>query len=85
MYASKIQIRAAVLAVIALGVLIGFSPRSASAFECPQNLYTSCFQQPIVQAPQLTTVRKARHKVAKKHRSVQCETANVYFRLMHGC
>jgi hypothetical protein len=86
MSAGTIQIRAALLAVIALGVIVGFSPAragAASSFECPQNSYSSCFEQASVQAAQVTAVKKLRHQVAKKHHSKQCPSANPYYNFIY--
>jgi hypothetical protein len=89
MYARNIQIRAALLAVIALAVIAAFSTASALAATsrvCQQNPYTQagrdCIERASVQASQVTVVQKVRHRVAKKHRSPQCPTSNPYANLI---
>jgi hypothetical protein len=82
MFARAIQVRVALLAVIALGVVVGFSPTRAAAFTCPQNLTSSCFVQPSVQASQVTVVQKVRHRAARKHSSSRCPYRNPYLIVM---
>jgi hypothetical protein len=90
MFASKIQVRAALLAVIALAVIAAFSATGALAATsrvCEQNPYTQagrdCIEQASVQPSQVTVVQKVRHRAAKKHRLPQCPTSNPYANLIY--
>jgi hypothetical protein len=89
MYARNIQIRAALLAVIALAVIAAFWTATASAATsrgCTINPYTRagrlCIEHRASQAAPQTAVKKKRHQVANKHRSPQCRTANVCLKYM---
>jgi hypothetical protein len=89
MHARNIQIRAALLAVIALAIIAAFSTGASAATrpECTINPYTvagrSCIELQASQAARHAAAKKSQHKVTKKHRSKQCLTNNPYQRYMH--
>jgi hypothetical protein len=85
MYARKIQVRAALLAVIALTVVAAFSTGASAATSrgCQPNPYTVAGRDCIEhQASQVTVVQKVHH-VAKKHTPSKCRSANPYARYIY--
>jgi hypothetical protein len=91
MFTRKIQIGAALLAVIALAAIAAFTSVASAALNrpCPPNPYTvagrSCIaQQASVQSTRRRVVAKrSPHKVVKKHSSKQCQTSNPYARYIY--
>ena len=85
MFARKIQLRAALLAVSALAVIAASSTAASAATRpgCPENPYTVAGRDCIEhQASQVTVVQKVHH-VAKKHSSSRCRSANPYARYIY--
>jgi len=91
MSARTIQIRAALLAVIALALIAAVSTGASAATTsrvCPENPYTEtgrvCIEQASVRAGQVTVVRKLRRRAANKHRLSPCTLiGNPYIGQLH--